>query len=147
LTISCRGCEDASVAETLHTDVAGLGSFVDLPRGVNDARWVFRPLSPKGAGIGPTDYEMFATVSLDPSAWGELESDGGIARNTTEVRLPESVASSFYPPNVLRTLPRDGEFRVVCGPSVDMRQRARMPYRGETGARFGDALVFVVATQ
>ena len=147
MTVACHSSGGAGTSETLHTDEAGLGTFIDLPPGVDGARWVLRPLSPEGAGIGPTDYEVCATVSLNPAAWSALYSTDAPPPPSAEVRLPESIASSLFPTNVLATLSRDGQFRVVRGRPIDLQRRARSPYRGDIGVRFGDALVFSVETQ
>jgi hypothetical protein len=136
-SLSCHG-SDGRPAPEVRTDPAGLREKVDLPFANGPARWV---MLPRGTvGLGPTDFEVYACVSLDEAGWRSLDVRSGSSTSGGRLRVPEGVAAKLFDALTLGTLPHDGDARIVEGPALDLGHVTKMPYRG-AGVRLGDALV------
>jgi len=131
---------------TLHTDAAGLSGKLDLPPGAVSTRWIVRARGGESWAPGPTDYELFAFVSIAPSAWPALEAKLGPPRPGGSVSLPRPVAALLFDATALAAMPSGPEDPRFVGPAYDVRALARMPFRGETGVRVGGGLVIVLWT-
>ncbi len=102
-------------ASKLHTDVAGLRTYLKLPEGVTHARWILRT---RGDGVlGPSDYSVTAYVELSPAAWSQLACDAGAPAAPHSLLLDAPEARSLLPGDVVVSLsPMQGEFKVPSIP-------------------------------
>ena len=102
-------------ASKLHTDVAGLRSYVKLPEGVTHARWILRT---RGDGVlGPSDYSVTAYVELTPAGWSQLACEAGAPAAPHSLLLDASDARSLLPGDVVVPLsPMQGELKVPSIP-------------------------------
>jgi hypothetical protein len=102
-------------APKVHTDVAGLRSYVKLPEGVAHARWILRT---RGDGVlGPSDYSVTAYVELNPAGWSQLACDAGAPAAPHSLLLDAPEARSLLPGDLVVTLsPMQGEFKVPSIP-------------------------------
>jgi hypothetical protein len=147
--VSCHRNQnaDSRYTPTLHTDIAGLREKVDLPPGVGSARWVVRPRGKLSAAPGPTDVELFAYVAIPSSDWPTFESALGVPTGNEIVEVPEPVSKLIVDSTALVGLPRSGDGVRVTGPAYGIRDRTRMPYRGDVAVRLGDGLVICLWTE
>lgn len=136
-SLSCHGGGGRPTPQ-VRTDPAGLREKVDLPLGSGPERWVTLPRGT--VGLGPTDFEVYACVSLDEAGWRSLDARSGSSTSGGRLRVPEGLATQLFDASRLGALPHDGDARIVEGPAVDLAHFTKMPYRG-TGVRLGDALV------
>jgi hypothetical protein len=136
-SLSCHGSR-ALPAPRIRTDPAELREKVDLQFGNGPERWVTLPRGT--VGLGPTDVEVYACVSLDEAAWRSFDARSAPSTSGGRLRVPEDLAAELFDASRLGMLPQEDDARIVEGPPVDLARLTKMPYRG-AGVRLGDALV------
>jgi hypothetical protein len=95
--------------------------------------------------VGPTDYQVYACVSLDATGWGALESKTGPPTKRAVINVPDAVAAKLFDEASLGALTRDGGVCKVEGPVFDLSALTKMPYRG-TAVRSGDSLLVYLSS-
>jgi hypothetical protein len=110
---AASGPADAAMdAPQVHTDLAGLRHYIELPAGVTACRWIEKV---RGDGIlGPSDTFLTAFVELSPAGWAEVACDGGIPTEATDsLTVDPSVAGALLPVAFVSSLSRTPQGRVV----------------------------------
>lgn len=139
------GSSGSATATTMpiFTDIDRLGSRISLPTGVTAATWTVIALGSGGSGIGPTDTQLYALISLDDTGWQTLGQPG----TPTEVALPIGVAEAVLPPALRDTLTeQDGQLQ-VSGQAYDPTRFESSLYQPSYAVRLGQQLLVCLQTR
>ncbi|GAB4190812.1 MAG: hypothetical protein OHK0022_03950 [Roseiflexaceae bacterium] len=126
----------------IFTDVDRLGSRINLPAGVTAATWTVVALGSGDSGIGPTDTQLCALISLDEAGWQAL----GPAGAPTEVPLSVEVAEAILPPALRSGLPEEGGQLRVSGLAYDAAAFETSLYQPGYAVRLGDQMLVCLQT-
>ena len=84
---------------TLRTDVEPLTRRLNLPKQIQNVRWVaVSPVQDTGSVPGRTDfYEVYAYLQMDEGEWATLNQTGGEPASRDAITIPEGAAKVIVP--------------------------------------------------
>ncbi len=127
---------------TVHTELARLAQWIELPPGAIAAHWVVRPRGVGDPNVpGPTDTVLTAFVSISPEGWGEIERKLGPSTGRGTLRVEETLARAILPSAGQGAQTVSGSC-VLDGPEYPLANLAKAHYAPGTALRWQDGLVF-----
>lgn len=148
---ACESCDRPSPTSPtakkapmeIRTDLPGLEQVINLPRGARSGRWTLLPMG--SAGLGPSDYVVYAYIELDDEGLKALEQQGGTSAAT--LWMPEDVARALLPARLHpSTAPVNGSWPIE-GYEFDAQSLGRMPYQGDEAVRVASGVVVTASTR
>lgn len=124
------------------TDVERLAKEIELPPGVSGATWTVVAIGTSATGLGPTDTQLYALLSLDSTGWQALGPPGAAA----EVRIPIKVAEAILPATLRSGLPLHGGELRISGPAYQAEVFENVYYGPVYAVRLGDQLLVCLQT-
>ncbi|MCE7996371.1 MAG: hypothetical protein HEP71_30610 [Roseivirga sp.] len=124
LLLSCSSRDHSSI----RTDIAGLRKTINIPYKPKDLIWEIKPIG-SNRSIGPTDYILMASFSLEKGEFGELKSKYAVADDiSNEVVLKEEFVSDWFLNAIQSISTRDKEAYKVENPAYKAREFYKSPY-------------------
>ena len=132
---------------TVRTDAPLLGQRIQLPDGIESARWSVVPLGAVGGlAPGPTDTRLYAYLQPHLAAAASLTSMAS-DQQPTAAAVPPDIASLLIPADTLATLQSDAAGDLLLpGQRYDPRAFDRGSYHGVFAVQLGDGVLVCLQT-
>ncbi|HEY1294547.1 MAG TPA: hypothetical protein VGJ60_15830 [Chloroflexota bacterium] len=126
-----------------------LGQRIQLPDGIESARWSVVPLGTVGgAAPGPTDTRLYAFLEPHRAAAANLKTLTPAERQQTSATVPPDIARDVLPPEATATLRSEpsGEL-LLPGERYDPSAFDRGSYHGVYAVEVGEGLLVCLQTR
>lgn len=133
----------------IHDDPGKLSEKLNLPAAISSARWTVMPFVPQSRlDIGPSDYCLYAVISVDSAQWPIWERALIPLDSSAKVYLMEEVAEKLLPPEWLATTTPDSleRGRLISGTYFQPDSLASGGYQPGVAVRHGKYLYLSFST-